>query len=127
MPERLSCASSSLKPSGSIRCNCVCVAAQRRAMFPVFGGISGSTSTMCMRFFSVVKYFPEHQAMGGRGHSGGAAISGMEHRFKIGHGELRETNLHQRAHNSPAHFIEEAIAFDDEREQRTFAHHIAAH
>src|SRR5271170_2459864 len=33
------------KPSVPTRCKTAPVAAQRRAMFPVFGGISGSTST----------------------------------------------------------------------------------
>src|SRR5438128_463157 len=48
MPARLSSRSSSRKPNGSMRCSVVWVAAQRRATFPVFGGISGSTRTTCI-------------------------------------------------------------------------------
>src|SRR5882762_9264443 len=48
MPARLSCLSSSLNPNGSIKWRRVLVAAQRRATFPVLGGISGSTRTMCI-------------------------------------------------------------------------------
>ena len=46
MPARFKCASSSLKPNGSIRCKTDFVAAHNRATLPVFGGISGSTKTM---------------------------------------------------------------------------------
>ena len=46
-PARLSSRSSMRKPSGSTRCSAQPVAAHRRATLPVFGGISGSTSTTC--------------------------------------------------------------------------------
>src|SRR5207302_10305583 len=44
-PARLSCRSSNEKPSGFTKCNVERVARQRRPIFPVLGGISGSIRT----------------------------------------------------------------------------------
>ena len=63
--------------------------------------------------------------MSGRGHASGAAIARMEHLLQIGDREFAAANLRERADNSTAHFVEETIPFDDEGEQRAFAHHVA--
>ena len=43
-----------MKPSGRIRCSFAPVAAQVLAILPVFGGISGSTNTICNAIFSPI-------------------------------------------------------------------------
>jgi hypothetical protein len=53
------------------------VAAQRRATLPVLGGISGSTKTI----FTSIKNLPQHQAVRGGGHAGGAAVLFVKYLF----------------------------------------------
>src|SRR5882672_2649181 len=127
MPARLSSASSSLKPSGSIKWSVVLVAAHNRATFPVFGGISGSTRTMCMAGSDfgprssgsrLIEHFAEHQAVRRRGHSRHLAIFFGEHPFDFVRRKLSQANLHECPNDPAAHLVEEAVALDDERQQR---------
>src|SRR5262245_51593020 len=127
MPERFNCASSSLKPKGSMRWSSVRVAAQRRAMLPVLGGISGSTRTMCIRLPAlVVEDLPEDESVSRSRHPSFTTIPGMQHFFQITRGKFSAANLRERPDNSAAHFVEEAVAFDRESEQRTFALNLTA-
>src|SRR5438270_7339710 len=139
MPARLSSLSSSVKPTGSLKCNVVRVAAQSRATLPVLGGISGSSRTTCMvrifgpssvalrRFLLLsIKDFPEHQAMGGRGHPASAAVASCQHQFRFFERELSTAGLDKRAHNPPTHLIKESIGFDDEREEPSAPFNVAA-
>src|SRR5664280_2228017 len=142
MPARLSCVSSSLKPKGSTRCSTVFVAAHSRATLPVFGGISGSTKTMFIDFFrssrgneahssffsrslltsaatrSGIKNFLEHQAVRRGGHAGHAPVFFGQHPPDFIRREFAQPDLHQRADNTPAHFVEKSVAFDDEGQLR---------
>src|SRR5487761_2131994 len=126
MPARLSVASSSWKPNGSMRCSVVWVAAHKRATLPVLGGISGSSRTTCMtvgrgkkrsnvggpaRLFASrtsptglpVEDFPEHQSVGRRRHPRDPPVLGGQHPLEVGGGELAAPKLHQRAGDAPAH------------------------
>src|ERR1035437_2356252 len=125
MPARLSSASSSLKPNGSTRCSVVLVAAHSRATFPVFGGISGSTRTMCISpfgfwisDFGFVKDLPQHQSVCRRGHARCATIAFGEHPLDFVRWKFTQARLHQRPDDAATHLVEEAVAFDREREQR---------
>src|SRR5713226_2366728 len=118
MPARLSCRSSSLKPNGSIKCSFVLVAAQSRAMFPVFGGISGSTRTMCIGEFvpwpvdfGLIEDLAQDQAMRRCGHAGQPTVFAGQHILDILGAELTLPHLRQRPHYAPAHLVEKSIAF----------------
>src|SRR5688572_23205047 len=119
MPARFSSLSSNLNPNGSIRCSSVFVAAHNRATFPVFGGISGSTST------TRIKHFPQHQAVRGSGHASGTAIARGQHRFNVAFRKLSAPKLHQRAHNASAHLVEKTVTLDEERDHRTALANVA--
>src|SRR5713226_4030016 len=128
MPARLSCRSSSLKPNGSIKCSFVLVAAQSRAMFPVFGGISGSTRTMCMSEFApwpadfgLIEDLPQYQAMRRCGHAGEPPVVAGQHILYGLGAELPLPHLRQRPHDAPAHLVKKSIAFQDESQQRPAA------
>src|SRR5258708_15448537 len=110
MPARFNCASSSLKPNGSIKCKTDFVAAQRRATLPVFGGISGSTRT------TFIKHLPQNQSMCRRSHARDTTIGFDQHGFDFFRGKFSQTNLHNCSHNAAAHFVKKSVAFDDERE-----------
>src|SRR5688572_13215377 len=109
MPERFSCASSSLKPNGSMRCSSVRVPAHNLAILPVFGGISGSTSTMCMRPLRFVKHFPKNEPLRWRAHPGFAAVARIDHFLQVIRRKLSAADLHQRAHDTAAHLVEEPV------------------
>src|SRR5205814_8467295 len=79
---RLSCWSSSLKPNGSTRCSFVLVAAQRRATLPVFGGISGSTRTMCIKETPKTRVQTPNNARTHAGH-GHRSIGGLARGFHL--------------------------------------------
>src|SRR5690242_3999616 len=112
MPARLSWVSFNSKPSGSIKCNWVCVAAHSLATLPVFGAISGSTRTTCISLFAI-EHLPQDQATRGSAHSGDPTIfPGQQIAHCLGR-ELAEANLNQRSNNSTAHFVQEAVTFDD--------------
>src|SRR5258708_1655092 len=111
MPARLSWVSSSRKPSGSIRCSWVCVAAHNRATLPVFGGISGSTRTMCMG--PPIKHFPQDQPVCGSRHASHAPILLCQHFRNFLRLELAQSDLDERAHDSTTHFVKEPLPFDD--------------
>src|SRR6266481_9747437 len=128
MPARWSWRSSSLKPNGSIKCSFVLVAAQSRAMFPVFGGISGSTRTMCMSEFApwpadfvLIEDLPQYQAMRRCGHAAQPPVFAGQHILDVVGAELLLPHLHQRPHDTPAHLVKKTIAFQDERQQRPAA------
>src|SRR4030095_16711780 len=125
-PARLSCRSSSLKPNGSIRCKVVPVAAHKRATFPAFGGISGSTRTTvtALLSFSLIP-LPQHQAAGRCGHAGQAAIAASQNFRNLARANLAFADLHQRSHQPAAHLIKKAIAFDNEGQQWSGLFHLA--
>ncbi len=138
MPARFNCESSSLKPNGSIRCKTDFVAAHKRATLPVFGGIPaqlkqhsfGLTTKaqsnekkkfrlpwfLCFLLF--IKYCPQHQSMRGRGHTGHAPVAAGQNVFYFRQRNFPLPNLHQGSHDAPTHFVEKAVAFDDERQLR---------
>src|SRR5437764_10981826 len=108
MPARLSWASFSSKPSGSIKCNRVCVAAHSLATLPVLGAISGSTRTTFI-WFSPIKHPPKDQAMRWSRHAGDTAIFPGQ---QVRHGlrrEFAQANLHERADDSTAHLVKESV------------------
>src|SRR6516164_6818082 len=116
MPARLSCASSSLNPKGSMRCKLVQVAAHKRATLPVLGAISGSRRTMCMLRF-LVEYLPQNQAMCRGSHSCQLAVFFCQ---QFAHGfrrVLSKAYLNKCSNNSSTHLVEKPIAFDDEGQQ----------
>src|SRR5437660_7053614 len=111
MPARLSWVSSNLKPSGSIKCNVVRVAAHSRATLPVFGGISGSTRTTC------IENLPKHQPMRRSAHAGHTSISLGEHLTDLRGGKFPQPNLHQCPGNSAAHFVKKTVSLNHDRNQ----------
>src|ERR1043165_2517505 len=66
-----------------------------------------------------IKNLPEPQSVGWRRHARGAAVLGREHLFQIGPSKFAPPQLGEGPHNSPAHFVEETIPFDDKRQQRS--------
>ena len=88
--------------------------------------IFGPSSVALRRFLLLsIKDFPEHQAMGGRGHPAGATVASSQHQFQFLERELSTAGLDKRAHDAAAHLIKKSIAFDDEGQEPSAALDIA--
>src|SRR5665213_348042 len=148
MPARLSCASSSLKPSGSIKCKTDFVAAHNRATLPVFGGISGSSKTMFICFlpqrhrvaenlfsFSLwvsvplrlIKNFPKHKAMCGRSHARHTPVFARQNIRHMRQRNFPLPDLHQSSHDAPAHLVKKSVALNDKCDLRAGFFDVTAH
>src|SRR5277367_1254024 len=97
MPARFNCESSSLKPSGSTKCKTDFVAAHNRATLPVFGGISGSTRTM------FIKYLPQNQPVRRCRHARDTSVTARQNIFDFRQWNFPLTDLNQSSHNAATH------------------------
>src|SRR3954469_16157666 len=73
-----------------------------------------------------IENFPKHQSVRRRGHAGDAAILFYQHLLHGSRRKFSEARLDDRSHDAAAHFVKEAIAFNDERDRWAIALHVAA-
>src|SRR5436853_7295023 len=77
------------------------------------------SSSTILRLHPAVEHFPQHQSMRRRRHASHTTVALRENMPDILRTDLSLPYLHQRSHDSAAHFVEEPVAFDDERQQWT--------
>src|SRR5438045_894066 len=82
-------------------------------------------SITSLLLFPFVEYFPQHQPVRGRRHPGRAPVLLRQHLSDFLRAELPLPDLHERAHDATAHFVEETVPFKDERPQRAVSLDVA--
>lgn len=76
--------------------------------------------------FFWVEDSPEHQAVGRGGHAGDTPVFFLEHGADLFGWKFAQACLHERADYPTTHFVEEAVSFDNERQQAAGFSDIAA-